>query len=321
MLATLAADLPTGKSWSYEVKWDGYRTIAVKDGARAALYSRNHKDFTKTYASIAAAIARLGQKSVVLDGEVVAIDEDGRPSFQSLHHWHPRAAAARGARLSDAHTLTYYVFDVLHLDGRDLTREPLTVRREALAGLALAAPILRSDPLPGTPVQIEEAVRALGLEGLVAKRADSRYEAGRRSRAWIKVKFQLRQEFVVGGFTEDDRRVDALVVGYYDGRKLVSAAKVRAGLTPPLRRQLFDALKPLRQAKCPFTNLPEKGGGHWGEGITADEMKTITWLKPITVVQVAFTEWTRDHHLRHAAFLGVRDDVSARGVKREESQK
>lgn len=304
MLATLATTLPAGKGWAYEVKWDGYRTIAVKDGPRSALYSRNLKDFSKTYPSIASAVGRLAVKSILLDGEVVAIDEEGRPSFQALHH-------------SDAHTLAYYVFDLLHLDGRDLMREPLSVRRDTLASLALETPLLRSDPLPGTLDQITDAVRGLGLEGLVAKRTDSRYDPGRRSRAWIKVKFQQRQEFVVGGFTEDDRRVDALVVGYHDGRKLLFAAKVRAGMTPPLRRQLFDALAPLRRKRCPFVNLPETGSSHWGEGITADDMATITWLEPTTVVQIAFTEWTRDNHLRHAAFLGVRDDVSPRDVQRE----
>lgn len=304
MLATLAATIPAGKGWAYEVKWDGYRTLAVKDRARVALYSRNLKDFTRTYASITAAVANVSAASAILDGEIVAIDGEGRPSFQALHH-------------SDAHTLVYYVFDLLHFEGCDLTREPLRVRRAALAGLALTPPILRSDPLPGTPAQIETAVRALGLEGLVAKRLDSRYEPGRRSAAWIKVKFQLRQEFVVGGFTDDGGRVDALVVGYYDGKDLLSAGKVRAGLTPPLRRQLFDALARLRQKRCPFANLPDSGSSHWGEGITAEDMETIAWVKPTTVVQVAFTEWTRDGHLRHASFLGVRDDVTARDVRRE----
>jgi bifunctional non-homologous end joining protein LigD len=306
MLAMLAPTLPTGERWAYEVKWDGYRTIAVKDGARAALYSRNLKDFTKIYPSIASAVARLSARSAVIDGEVVAIDDAGRPSFQALHH-------------SDAHTLVYYVFDLLQRDGRDLTREPWSVRRDALAGLQLSPPILRSDPLPGTAAQIEEAVRALGLEGLVAKRIDSRYEAGRRSRAWIKVKFQQRQEFVVGGLKEEAGRVDSLVVGYYDGRRLLSAGKVRAGMVPPLRRQLFDTLVPLRRKRCPFANLPETSRSHWGEGITAGDMMTITWLKPITVVQVAFTEWTRDGHLRHAAFLGIRDDLSPLDVRRERS--
>src|SRR5437868_730184 len=127
MLATLASAVPTGKGWAYEVKWDGYRTMAVKDGTRSALYSRNLKDFTKTYASIAAAVARLPVASAVLDGELVAIDEGGHPSFQALHH-------------SDAHTLVYYMFDVLRLDGRDLTREPFAVRRAALNTITVTPP-------------------------------------------------------------------------------------------------------------------------------------------------------------------------------------
>src|ERR1051326_1221726 len=163
MLATLASKIPTGAGWSYEVKWDGYRTIAVKDRERVALYSRNLKDFTKTYASISAAVARIPTTSVMLDGEVVAIDEDGRPSFQALHH-------------STPHALAYYVFDVLHVNGRYLLGAPLAERRAALSRLALEPPVLRSDPLPGTPSQIEDAVRSLGLEGLVAKRVDSRSE-------------------------------------------------------------------------------------------------------------------------------------------------
>ena len=319
MLATLAETIPSGKSWTYEVKWDGYRTIAVKDGTRTRLYSRNLKDFTTVYAPIAAAVARLPVTSVVLDGELVAIDEAGRPSFQALHHWHPRAAAARGVRHWAAHTLVYYVFDVLHVDGRDLTRLPLVERRAALSAITLTPPILRSDPLPGTPAQIEEAVRGLGLEGLVAKRMDSRYDAGRRSNAWIKVKFQRRQEFVVGGFTEDGDRADALVVGYYDGRELRSAGKVRAGLTPPLRRQLFDAFAPLRQKRCPFADLPSARAPrtHWGEGITAADMGTIVWVRPAVVAEIAFTEWTRDGHLRHASFVGIRTDKTAREVTQE----
>ncbi|HEV3139288.1 MAG TPA: hypothetical protein VGY57_02165 [Vicinamibacterales bacterium] len=325
MLATLAEKVPTGTGWAYEVKWDGYRTLAVKDGSRAALYSRNLKDFTRTYPPIAAAIARLSVSSAVIDGELVAIDADGRPSFQALHH-------------SAAHALVYYVFDVLHLDGRDLMRAPLRDRRAALATITLPPPVLRSDPLPGTAAHIEQAVRNLGLEGLVAKRVDSLYEPGRRSAAWIKVKFQLRQEFVVGGFTEGDSPgiVDALVIGYYEGRDLLSAGKVRAGLTPPLRCQLFALLKPLRQKRCPFANLPDAKSAssapraqpsarssraarrNWGEGITAEDMDTIVWSEPKTVVQVAFTEWTRDGHLRHAQFLGVRTDVSPLDVRREE---
>jgi bifunctional non-homologous end joining protein LigD len=305
MLATLGPTLPTAPGWSYEVKWDGYRTIAVKDGVRVTLYSRNLKDATTQYPAITRGVGAIGTKAAILDGELVAVDAQGRPSFQALHH-------------QVAHTLAYYVFDLLHLDGRDLMGAPLSERRLALARLPLPSPVLRSDPLPGTVPQIEHAVTSLGLEGVVAKRTDSKYETGRRSLAWVKVKFARRQEFVIGGFTQDGNRVDALVVGYYEGRKLLSAGRVRAGLTPPLRRELLAVLRPFSTNTCPFANLPDVHSSHWGEGITAEQMDEIVWVKPQVVVEIAFTEWSRDAHLRHAAFCGLRTDKRARAVKREQ---
>jgi bifunctional non-homologous end joining protein LigD len=186
MLATSAIRLPDGDHWSYEVKWDGYRTLAIKQGPRVKLLSRNLKDATRQYSAVAREVARLQAESVILDGEVVAVDEQGRPSFQALHH-------------QSAHSLVYYAFDLLHLDGRDLTATPLDERRDLLARVLNGSRMLRSEPLPGTPAQIEKAVRELQLEGVVAKRNASRYEPGKRSRSWVKVKFNLRQEFVVGG--------------------------------------------------------------------------------------------------------------------------
>jgi bifunctional non-homologous end joining protein LigD len=289
MLATLAPKLPIGKDWSYEVKWDGYRTLAAKDGPRVTLYSRNLKNATVEYPSIARAVASIALRAAILDGELVAIDAEGHPSFQALHH-------------QAIHHLAYYVFDILHNDGRDLTRHSLSERRAIL---------------PGSAVQIEHAVRELGLEGVVAKRLDSSYYAGRRSGSWIKVKFQQRQELVIGGFTDDDGRVDALVVGYYEGRRLMCAGKVRAGLTPLLRRQLRTKMMPLGSKTCPFANLPDVRTGHWGEGITAEEMGTIVWVRPVLVAEIAFTEWTRDRHLRHAAFVGLREDIRPQDVRRE----
>jgi bifunctional non-homologous end joining protein LigD len=253
MLALLAATLPTGDGWSYEVKWDGYRTLAVRERARVALYSRNLKDATKTYAAIARAVSTIPAASAIFDGELVAVDAEGLPSFQALHH-------------QAAHHLAYYIFDVLHLNGVDLTGRRLAERRGILERVTLPSPIFRSDPLPGTPMQIEQAVRRLGLEGVVAKRVDSRYEAGKRTGAWVKVKFQRRQEFVIGGFTEDGDRIDALVVGYYEGRRLLAAGKVRAGLTPLSRRELRTRLLPLHTKTCPFANLPDVRSSHWGEG-------------------------------------------------------
>jgi bifunctional non-homologous end joining protein LigD len=305
MLASSATQLPKGAGWSYEVKFDGYRTLALKDGERVKLLSRNLKDATKLYPTIAREVARLRAESVLLDGEVVAVDEEWRPSFQALHH-------------QAAHTVVYYAFDVLHLDGRDLTSTPLDERRELLAKVLKGSRLLRSEPLPGTPEQIEKAVRELHLEGVVAKRIASRYEPGKRSRSWVKVKFNRRQEFVVGGFKPNGGGFESLLVGYYEGGKLMFASKVRAGLTPHVRVELSLTLKSLAQAKCPFANLPSSKTGHWGEGISAEDMTTLRWVKPRIVVEVSFVEWTRDGLLRHPEFIGVRDDKRPRDVRRDE---
>ena len=306
MLAQLAEELPTGSDWTYEVKWDGYRCLAEKDGGRVVLHSRNQSNFTKTYPSVASAVATARADRCVLDGEIVALAADGRPSFQALQHRSRQNAVA----------LVYYAFDILSLNGKELMREPLERRRETLRRVAGGTAVLLSEALPGTPSQIERELHALGLEGVVAKRSGSRYEPGLRTGAWTKVKFQLAQEFVIGGVTVDDRRVDALVVGYYEKKQLRAAGKVRAGLTPRTRLDLYALTQPLKASRCPFANLPNsEGRSRWGEGITAEDMASITWLQPRIVVQIAFTEWTADGNLRHARFLGVRDDVDAKTVR------
>jgi bifunctional non-homologous end joining protein LigD len=305
MLASSAAQLPRGAGWSYEVKWDGYRTLALKDGSRVKLLSRNLKDATRLYPAVTLKVGRLRADSVLVDGEVVAVDEDGRPSFQALHH-------------QAAHTLVYYAFDLLHLDGRDLTASPLDERRDLLAKVLKESGLLRSEPLPGTPEQIEKAVRELHLEGVVAKLRNSRYEPGKRSRAWVKVKFNRRQEFVVGGFKPLAGGFESLLVGYYKGRKLMFASKVRAGLTAHIRAQLFPLLKSLQQPKWPFANVPSSKTGLWGEGISAEDMGALRWVKPKIVVEVSFVEWTRDGLLRHPEFVGLRDDKSPREIRREQ---
>jgi len=307
MMATRAASLPDGSDWSYEVKWDGYRAQAIKSGALVALASRNLKDITRQFPAIAAAAGRMPAESAIVDGEIVALDAEGRPSFQALHHW-------SFAGLS----LVYYAFDLLHLNGRDLTRRPLDERRAALHEVVDGSPpLLLSEPLPGTPQEITAAVRQLGLEGVVAKKRRSTYTPGRRSDAWIKVRFAQRQELVVGGYKATATSFDSLLVGYYEGRKLMCAGKVRNGFTPALRAQLFDAMRPLATKRCPFANLPSSRSSHWGEGITVEEMAVIHWVKPALVVEVSFAEWTRDGSLRHAAFVALRDDKPARSVVRE----
>ena len=299
MMATRAASLPDGSEWSYEVKWDGYRAEAIKSGDLVGLASRNPAS--------AAAAARMPAQSAILDGEIVALDAEGRPSFQALHHW-------SFAGLS----LVYYAFDLLHLNGRDLTKQPLDERRAALRKVIDGtAPLLLSEPLPGRPQEITEAVRRLGLEGVVAKKRRSTYTPGRRSDAWITVRFAQRQELVIGGYKPTAAAFDSLLVGYYDGRKLMCAGKVRNGFTPALRAQVFDAMRPLETPRCPFANLPSSKSSHWGEGITLEEMAAIHWVKPALVAEVSFAEWTRDGSLRHAAFVALRDDKPARSVVRE----
>jgi bifunctional non-homologous end joining protein LigD len=309
MMATAASLLPSGPDWTYEVKWDGYRAQAVKRGATITLASRNLKNITKQYPSVVAAAAGVRAKDAVIDGEIVALDAEGRPSFQALHHAQTEGVA-----------IVYYAFDLLHLDGRDLIGEPLEARRAALRDVVAGSTVLLSDALPGARDEIVHAVKSMGLEGVVAKRKRSTYAVGRRSDSWIKVRFSKRQELVIGGFKPAGANFDSLVVGYYafDEGKLLSAGKVRNGFTPALRAQLFDRMKPLVVSRCPFANLPSSRSSHWGEGITAEEMTQLRWLKPVLVAEISFTEWTRDGSLRHAAFVALRDDKDPDDVRREE---
>ena len=208
MLATPASTLPAGDEWSYEVKWDGYRAQAVKNGTAVSLASRNLKNITAQFPGVTRAIGRVRAQTAHIDGEIVALDAQGRPSFQGL-------------------------------------------------------------------------------------------------------------ELVIGGFKPSGRTFDSLIVGYYDGAKLMSAGKVRNGLTPHLRVDLFDRLQPLIVGRCPFANLPSTATSHWGEGITPAEMNALAWVKPRLVAQVSFVEWTRDGSLRHASFIALREDKRAREVRQE----
>jgi DNA ligase D-like protein (predicted ligase) len=307
MTATVVQQLPQGDDWLYEVKLDGYRALIIKDGDRVQIRSRNEKDLTATYPGVTAAGRRLMARTAVVDGEIVAVDAQGRPSFQALQH---RAAHSE-------HIVTFYAFDLLHLDGRDLTQRPLSDRRARLPKVLGKSGVLLSQELPGTAEQVTAAVARLGLEGVIAKRRDSRYDAGQRNGAWVKLKLDKQQEFVVGGYRPGPHGIDALLVGYYDGKQLLYAGKVRAGFTPHLRRQVFAELTPVYADRCPFADLPHSKASHWGGGVTAEQMQEMRWLKPKVVAQIRFVEWTADGHLRHAAFLGLRSDKRAADVRRE----
>ncbi len=309
MAAQPVKALPEGEEWLYEPKLDGYRALLIKDGKQIRIVSRNEKDLTPMYPGIATAGLRLNAEQAVLDGEIVALAEDGRPSFQALQHRssHPQ------------HRIVFYAFDALHVNGRDLMTEPLIARRAQLPKILREDPTIRlSLDLPGSTTAIVRALQAAGIEGVVAKRRNSTYQPGERSGDWVKLKLEQQQEFVIGGFRpEGSAGLDALLVGYYQGRKLQFAGKVRAGFTPHIRRDLVDKLRRLVVSECPFANLPDATSGHWGGGITADQMPEMRWTRPRLVAQIRFTEWTADRRLRHAAVLGLRVDKAASEVRRE----
>jgi bifunctional non-homologous end joining protein LigD len=310
MLLLKTEELPDdGSRWLYELKLDGYRAIAFKTGAQVHLRSRNDNDFARRYAAVVRGLKSLPAETVV-DGEIVAFDEEGRPSFNLLQNYDGAGDTPLG----------YFVFDVLVLDGRDLTREPLTTRQALLEQKVLphlAEPVRYVAPLEGTLQTLVHSVKAHGFEGLVAKRRDSRYESGERSGAWRKMRVNRGQEFVIGGYTPGTRSFDALVIGYYQDGQLLYAARTRNGFTPALRVQVARKFKGLETDVCPFANLPEKKGGRWGEGLTAKKMAECRWLKPVLVGQFEFLEWTADDHLRHTRFVALRDDKDPKRVQRE----
>jgi bifunctional non-homologous end joining protein LigD len=310
MAARIVDRLPEGEEWLYEVKFDGYRALLLKDSDRLEIRSRNNKDLTARYPSVTAGGKRLRASQAIVDGEVVALDHEGRPSFQALQH----PATHKG------HAIAFFAFDLLGLDGQDLTGLPLAARRQRLAEVVAGSGVLLSIELPGTAQEVVAAVRGLGLEGVIAKRRDSRYSPGDRSAAWLKVKLDRQQEFVIGGYRPGPSGVDALLVGYYEARQLRFAAKVRAGFTPHLRREVFERLRGRHAGRCHFADLPTVAPSRWGGGVTAAQMGEMQWVMPSLVAQVRFVEWTEDGHLRHASFLGVRDDKPARLVRREGSQ-
>ncbi|HUR22062.1 MAG TPA: non-homologous end-joining DNA ligase [Vicinamibacterales bacterium] len=307
MLLLRTDKLPDDPRWGYELKLDGYRAIGLKAGRSVQLRSRHDNDLAGRYPAVAEALAKLPANTVV-DGELVALDEQGRPSFQLLQNY----AVAKGP-------LLYFVFDVMVVGGRDLTGEPLSARRGVLEGKILpklTEPVRYVGFLDAPLPALIQSVKAGGLEGLVAKRLDSRYEPGQRSGAWLKMRINRAQEFVIGGYTAGNP-FDALVFGYYDHGELIYAARTRNGFTPAVRGQLFKRFRPLETDQCPFANLPEKKSGRWGTGLTATKMAQCRWLKPVLVGQFEFVEWTDDHHLRHTRFVALREDKDAHTVMRE----
>ncbi|MEP6667712.1 MAG: non-homologous end-joining DNA ligase [Chthoniobacter sp.] len=314
MKAKLAAHAPKG-DWIYEIKFDGFRALALKGGSQVRLLSRNDKDFGGKFPEVMEALLALDARDAIIDGEIVALDEKGRSSFQLLQAY----------ELGEEHPpLFFYAFDLLQLDGESLVDFPLAERREKLQHLLRGAPdIFRySDSLGSDAKRLLAQARKLGLEGLIGKRADSRYEIGKRTGAWVKLKLQQEQEFVIGGYTDPEGTrpyFGALLVGVYRAGELIYTGKVGTGFNHKLLKTLYSAFKKIALKTCPFTNLPEKSEGRWRQGITVAQMKRCHWVKPEMVCQVKFGEWTRDDRLRQPVFLGLREDKDASEVVREKA--
>lgn len=303
---------PTDDNWIYEVKFDGFRALTIKHGKETALISRTEKDMTEKFPEVTEALQKLALPDCILDGEITALDAKGRSSFQLLQ------AYDLG---QEQPPLCYYVFDLLRLNKRDLTGLPLLERKALLRKLFKDSQVIHySSSIDGKAKELLKHVKKLGLEGLIGKRPDSVYEAGRRSGQWIKLKINQEQEVVIGGYTQpagSRKHIGALIVGVHIDGKLQSVGKVGTGFDARMLRELHEQFQPLIQTKCPFANLPADSSGRWGQGITQSEMKHCTWLKPRLVCQVKFAEWTRDQRLRQPVFLGLREDKPAREVIRE----
>jgi bifunctional non-homologous end joining protein LigD len=309
MLAKPSESLPKDDGrWAFEMKWDGIRLVARVDGG-LTLMTRNRIDATGRYPELGALASQLGGHAVLLDGELVAFDDAGRPSFEALQQRMGLEGGRRVASRRDV-PIAYAVFDLLYLDGELLMPLPYTERRSRLAALALEGPHWMTTPYSvGGGEQMLATSLEHGFEGLVAKRVDSSYEPGKRPDNWLKVKNQRRQEFVIGGWVPGEGKrsgkIGALVIGYYADDRLVSAGKVGTGFTERRLQELAEMLAPLAHDKNPFA------GGTVPKGTR--------FVKPRVVCEVEFTEWTTSSgQLRHPSFKGLRTDKAPTEVVRED---
>jgi bifunctional non-homologous end joining protein LigD len=301
MLATLEETVPTGKEWLYEVKWDGYRALATVVGGEAVLTSRRGNDLSGRFATVVRALERgLRTPDCVLDGEVCALDERGRASFSVMQQ--------------GSGPLVYYLFDVLEIDGRPVVDLPLVERREQLAALLdPGEDTLRLSQAFDDGEALFAAATEQGIEGILAKKSQSRYQPGRRTRDWLKIKTRLEQEFVVAGYTKGKGkragRIGSLVLGVMEGGELVYAGNVGTGFSEDEIDRLLALLRPLETGACPFAEAPK---------MPKVRKADVVWLEPKLVAEVEFVEWTHDRRLRAPVYKGLREDKEADEVRREE---
>ena len=300
-LAKLVDAVPKG-DWLYELKYDGYRILAFIENSQARLVTRNNNDYTEHFASVAATLADFaGGRAMVLDGEMVIADAEGKTDFQALQNY------MKGPRNQ---TLTYIVFDLLALDGKDLRMLPLIERKQQLEALMKGAPsnLRYSKHIEGTGEECFAAACNIGMEGIVGKKINSIY-SGSRNGDWIKLKCEKRQEFVIGGYTISEKKaraVSSLLLGVYDGKEFIYVGRSGTGLGQAEIRELDQKFKPLKIKESPFHIAPKPRG-----------QETIIWLNPKLVAEIKFAEWTDEDQLRQASFKGLRMDKDPKDVKRE----
>jgi bifunctional non-homologous end joining protein LigD len=298
------AQAPFNKpDWMWEPKLDGYRTLAFLQDGQVSMRSRRGLELAKTFPGLAAELGRQGV-SMVLDGEIVAFDESGKPSFNALQNRFQLKTERDIAAAERSTPVVFYAFDLLHFDGVDLRKAAYTDRRRYLAQCLLPSPLVQLVHAAEDGIELYRAALASGFEGVIGKRKDSRYEAGKRSSAWLKVKSTTSGDFVVGGYTKGKGArapLGALLIGYWQGGKLRYASHVGSGFDERTLKQVQSRLEPLRRKRCPFDGKPELNA-------------PTTWVEPQTVVEVKFQGWTADESLRAPVFLRLRDDLDAKNV-------
>jgi DNA polymerase LigD, ligase domain len=303
-LATLQDKPPDGDLWFHELKFDGYRMLCHLNRGAVRFWSRNKKDWTHKFPRLGKAVKDFPASSAILDGEVVAVDSQGRASFQKLQ---------QAMKTGDS-GFVFHIFDVIYLDGFNLTRTPLRERKNVLVKLFESVdskgPLRYSDHVQGNGLRFFKQACEYGIEGIVSKLGDSVYEST-RSHSWIKVKCIKRQEFVIAGFTLSDKDFPgfgALILGVYDKGKLVYAGRAGTGFSIQQRLDLRKRLDGLVRQTSPFAEKPKD-----------PRLKRAVWVKPQLVGEVAFTEWTDDGSVRHPSFQGLREDKKAKDVVREDA--
>jgi len=302
MMAFASTSPPQGPDWIYEIKWDGVRAVCFLGSKKVRLIGRSGKAMEAQYPELATIPAQLKAISAVLDGEIVAFDANGVPSFAEIQ---PRIGARpqNVAALSNTNPVTFFAFDLLYLDGYDLRQVALIERKRMLSSRVLPGGVVRYSEHFAEGDNLLQAAREKGLEGVVAKSASSRYES-KRSNSWLKIKVVSQQDFVVGGFTRVEGELGSLALGVYEEGKLRYVGNAGSGFSEDALKRTLAILQKLVAAKCPFAEVPKIPG------------KT-TWVKPELVARVKFNSWTRDDRLRAPVFLGLRDDVSPVDIVRE----